>query len=202
MGWDYLRKHPLLFVFGNSSYSIFVVLLVEVHLLLPIYVHNHLQKGGDVYASSEIYYTFGALLAGFGIRQMFKHTNSVKAIIILMFVSVAVLWWAAFTQSVMVFFIFSAIIGLTNAGTRVLRVTYLFNHIPNNLMGRTGSVFHAINIILRVLFSWLFSFAFFSEGSNITWAYFIGGAFILLSVFPLIANYRGLTGKDEPQHPG
>lgn len=199
MGWDYLRRHPLLFVFGNASFSIFVILLIEIHLLLPLYVDNHLGLGADVYASSEIYYTFGALFAGVGIRQLFRSTNSVKAIIILMFLTTIVLVWVAFTRDVWVFFIFSAIIGLTNAGTRVLRVTYLFNHIPNNMMGRAGSVFQAINILLRVLFSWIFSFAFFSEGSNITWAYFIGGMFILLSTFPLIANYAELTGRDEPQ---
>jgi MFS family permease len=202
MGWDYLRKHPLLFIFGNASFSIFVILLVEVHLLLPMYVGNHLKQGADVYASSEIYYTFGALFAGVGIRQLFRSTNSVKAIIILMFITTAVLVWAAFTNNVWVFFIFSVIIGLTNAGARVLRVTYLFNHIPNNMMGRTGSVFQAINILLRVIFSWIFSFAFFTEGSNITWAYFIGGMFILLSVFPLITNYRALTGKDENELQG
>lgn len=197
MGWDYLREHPLLFVFGNASFSIFVILLVEVHMLLPLYIDNHLKLGGDVYASSEIYYTFGALFAGLSIRQLFRSSNSVRAIIIMMFLTVAVLTWVAFTQDVIVFFIFSVIIGVTNAGTRVLRVTYLFNHIPNNMMGRTGSVFQAINILLRALFSWIFSLAFFTRGSNITWAYFIGGIFILLSAIPLITNYKALVDRDE-----
>lgn len=197
MGWDYLRKHPLLFIFGNASYSIFVILLVELHLLLPMYVGNHLKLGGDVYASSEIYYTVGALCAGFGIRQAFRTTNSVMAIIILMFLTTAVLMWVAFTQSVAVFFIFSVLIGLCNAGARILRITWLFNHIPNNMMGRTGSVFQAINIMLRVIFSWIFAFTFFSQGSNITWAYFIGALFVLLSVIPLITNYRRLIHSNE-----
>jgi DHA3 family macrolide efflux protein-like MFS transporter len=199
MGWDYLREHPLLFIFGNASHSIFVILLIEVHMLLPLYVNNHLHMGGDVYASAEIYYTFGALFAGVGIRQLFRKSNSVKAIIILMFVTTLVLVWAALTQSVLVFFIFSVIIGVTNAGSRILRITYLFNHIPNNMMGRTGSVFQAINVMLRVLFSWLFSLAFFTRGSNITWAYFIGGMFILISIIPLITKYHALLGKEE-QH--
>lgn len=193
MGWTFLRKHPLIFSFGNASHAIFVILLVQIHMLLPLYVSNHLQLGGDVYASAEIYYTIGALFAGIGIRQVFKNTNSVKAIIILMFASVAVLWLAAFTRNPFIFFFFMAVMGLANAGTRVLRVTYLFNHIPNNMMGRTGSVFQAINIILRVFFSWIFALAFFTEGSNVTWTYFIGGIFILLSIFPLVRNYRDLT---------
>lgn len=195
MGWTFLKKHPLVFSFGNASHAIFVILLVQIHLLLPLYVSNHLQLGGDVYASAEIYYTIGALFAGIGIRQLFKNTSSVKAIIILMFASVGVLWLAAFTRNPFIFFFFMAVMGLANAGTRVLRVTYLFNHIPNNMMGRTGSVFQAINIILRVFFSWIFALAFFTEGSNITWTYFIGGLFILFSIFPLIKNYRELTSQ-------
>ena len=199
MGWDYLREHPLVFIFGNASFSIFVILLIEVHVLLPLYVSNHLNLGGDVYASAEIYYTFGALFAGLAIRQLFRNSNSVRAIIIMMILTFLVMTWVAFTQSLFVFFAFSVIIGITNAGTRVLRITYLFNHIPNNMMGRTGSVFQGVNILLRVIFSWIFSFAFFVRGSNITWAYFIGSVFILLSVIPLIANYKALQSPEELQ---
>ena len=95
----------------------------------------------------------------------------------------------AFTQSVGVFFAISFLIGITNAGTRILRVTWLFHHIPNNLIGRTGGVFHVINILLRSGFIALFSIPFFSQGSNITWAYFICGVFVLISALPLIV-YR------------
>lgn len=192
MGVDYLRKNPLLFLFGNVTFSIFVILLIEVHLLLPLYVDHHLQKGADVYASAEIYYALGALFAGFGIRAMFKKTNSVKGIILLMFMTTAVLFVCAFTRSVAVFFVFSVIIGLTNAGTRVLRMTYLYNHIPNNMMGRAGSVFQMINIFLRSVFLGIFAIPFFSHGSNVTWAYFIGGVFVLLSIIPLWLKHKEL----------
>jgi len=192
MGFSYLKKHSLIFLFGNASYSIFVFLLIEVHLLLPWYVDNHLHRGADVYASAEIYYALGALFAGVSIRQLFKNTNTVKAVIALMLFTTLISIIIAFTQSVAVFFIFSVLIGITNAGTRVLRVTYLFEHIPNNMMGRTGSVFSVINILLRSAFIGLFSIPFFSEGSNVTWAYFIGGVFIFLSALPLIRKYKEL----------
>lgn len=197
MGMDYLRKNPLIFIFGNATFSIFVILLIQVHLLLPLYVDRHLEQGADVYASAEIYYAFGALLAGFGIRYMFRKTNSVKAIVLLMVLTTAVLFVCAFTKSVAVFFSFSAIIGLTNAGTRVLRVTYLFNRIPNNMMGRAGSVFQMINILLRSIFLGIFAIPFFSQGSNVTWAYFIGGVFILLSIVPLLAKYKELNALSD-----
>lgn len=188
-GIKFLKERPMIFLFGNCSYNIFVILLVEIHLLLPIYVDRHLNEGADVYASSEIYYALGALLAGFGTNYLMRFMNEVKAIIAKMLLTTFVLVLCAFTQSVGVFFAISFLIGITNAGTRILRVTWLFHHIPNNLIGRTGGVFYVINILLRSGFIALFSIPFFSQGSNITWAYFICGVFVLISALPLIV-YR------------
>jgi MFS family permease len=192
MGFTFLKQHPLIFLFGNMSYAIFVILLVEVHLLLPWYVNNHLEAGAGVYASADITYAIGALFAGLFIRYLFRNSSTVSAVILLMVLTTAGCFIVAFTKSVLVFFLFSVLIGVTNAGTRVLRVTWLFNHIPNNMMGRTGGVFQLINIFLRTIFIAIFSIPFFAQGSNVTWAYFIGGTFILLSAIPLVMRYKEL----------
>lgn len=191
-GIKFLKERPMIFLFGNCSYNIFVILLVEIHLLLPIYVDRHLHEDADVYASSEIYYALGALLAGFGTNYLMRFMNEVKAIIAKMLLTTFVLVLCAFTQNVGIFFAISFLIGITNAGTRILRVTWLFHHIPNNIIGRTGGVFHVINILLRSGFIALFSIPFFAQGSNITWAYFICGVFVLISVMPLIYYRRNL----------
>mgnify|MGYP002861478670 CR=1 FL=1 len=102
-----------------------------------------------------------------------------------MLLTAAIFYWVAFTKSVGVFYLFSFLIGITNAGARVLRTTYLFSHISNDVIGRTNSVFSVINILLRSLFLLLFSIAWFSEGSNVKWTYFICGTFVLLSAIPL-----------------
>ncbi len=185
-GIKFLKERPMIFLFGNCSYNIFVVLLVEIHLLLPLYVDHHLHRNADVYASSEIYYALGALLAGFGTNYLLRFMNEVRAIIAKMLLTVFVLFLCAFTQNVGIFFAISFLIGITNAGTRILRVTWLFHHIPNNIIGRTGGVFHVINILFRSGLIALFSIPFFAQGSNVTWAYFICGVFVLISVLPLI----------------
>lgn len=199
MGVEFLREHPLVFWFGNLSHSIFVILLVEIHLLLPLYVNNHLKAGADIYASSDIYYAIGALLAGVGIRNAFKNTSPVRAVIILMWTTVAGLLIVTFTKSLLLFFIFSFLIGVTNAGTRVLRITWLFNQIPNTYMGRAGSVFQVLNILLRSLFIGLFSIPFFAEGSNIIWTYFIGAIFIAVSVIPLMMKEKEMEMPVNPK---
>jgi MFS family permease len=191
-GFRYLKDNPLVFLFGNASYSIFVVLLVEVHMLLPLYVTNHLKAGSWVYAGSEMIYSIGALLAGIFTRKIFKNFTTTYSVIILMITTFIVFVWCAFATQYWVLLVFSFILGLTNAGTRILRITWLFSHVPNNVIGRAGSVFQTINILLRTFFIALFSIPFFNQNGNIRWAYFICGVFVLLSSIPLILKQKEL----------
>jgi MFS transporter, DHA3 family, macrolide efflux protein len=194
-GFMYLREHPKLFKFGILSHAIFVVLLVEVLYLVPIYIDKHLNEGADVYASSEILYSLGALFAGISIRKIFLKLKTVNSIIILQIISAAIFFLVSFTKEVSIFYAFSFLIGITNAGARVLRVAYIFKHIPNNIIGRTNGIFNLINILLRSTFIGIFAFAWFSEGSNITIAYFICGSFVLVSGFILWIDSKKLPDK-------
>jgi MFS family permease len=60
-GVQYLKDHPIIFIFGFLSYMLFAFTLVEVHVILPSYVHKFLEMDGNVYASAEIYYSMGAI---------------------------------------------------------------------------------------------------------------------------------------------
>ena len=191
-GLRYLKENPLVFLFGNASYSIFVVLLVQVHMLLPLYVTNHLKAGSWVYAGSEMIYSVGALLAGIFTRKIFQKTSTVQSVIIMMIVTSLIFIWCTYANHFWVLLMFSFIIGLTNAGTRILRITWLFNHVPNNVIGRAGSVFQTINVLLRTAFIALFSLPFFNVNGNIRWAYFICGVFVLLSTIPLMIYHKNL----------
>ncbi len=185
-GWQFLMLNRELLVFGLSTYSIFVVLLVLAQFLLPIYVDNHLHTGADVYASSEVYFAIGSLVAGLVIRRLTGGIRPAKAIAVLMVAAGLVFIGMALTRDDLVFYLFSALLGFSNAGTRVTRVTFLFDHIPNNIIGRANSIFYVYNISVRVLLIWLFSVGFFSESNNIIWAFVICGGFILVSVVPLV----------------
>lgn len=191
-GGSFLKKHPLLFHFGLGSYAIFAMFLVHIHQLMPIYINNHLEANSAVYAGAKMLYAVGAMLSGIGIRWIFKTTNTVKAIILMMLLSFLAFELIAFTQSSAILFFVCFVLGLTNAGTRVLRITYLFNNIPNNIIGRTGSVFQTLNVLVRFSFIILFSLTFFAKDQNITWSYFISGLFIFISTFPLLVYYKKL----------
>lgn len=191
-GIIFLKKYPLLFYFGTASFAIFVVLLIHVHQLMPIYVNNHLKASGGIYAIAEMTYALGALLAGIGIRWVFKNTNSVKAIIILMIASIIAFELLVVTKSPYILSFVCFVLGISNAGSRILRITYLFNHIPNHIIGRTGSVFQALNILSRFLLISIFAIPFFGFNNNIIYAYIIGGLFILASIIPLTIFYKKL----------
>jgi hypothetical protein len=87
----------------------------------------------------------------------------------------------------LVIYIVSIILGFCNAGIRVLRLTYMFTIIPNQIMGRVGSIFNLINVLTRSIFIFIFSQVFFSESNNIIYAYAIMGVFLFISG---IALYR------------
>jgi DHA3 family macrolide efflux protein-like MFS transporter len=192
-GFRYLKKHPLLVVFGLFSYSVFAMLLVEIHAVLPGYVERHLQEEGSVFAAADLIYAIGALGAGLFVNKVFSSSNSTKAVIILTLITAAIFFWAFASRSVWVIYMISIILGFTNAGIRVLRLTYLFNHVPNELMGRVNSVFNMVNVLTRTLFIFLFSLPFFTFGNNMTWAFLVMSVFLLISGIVLMVNYKKLN---------
>lgn len=192
-GWRFLMLNKELLVFGLASYSIFVVLLIEVQYLLPIYIDNHLEAGADIYASSEVYFALGSLFAGLFIRRVTRNIAPTKTIILLMLLAGVSFVVVSFTKSVIGFYLFSVLIGWSNAGTRITRVTFLFNHVPNNIIGRANSIFYVYNIASRGTMITIFALPFFSESNNIIWTYVTCGCFILVSAIPLMAAMQRLA---------
>ena len=96
-----------------------------------------------------------------------------------------------------VFFLGNLILGITNAGVRILRTTYIFNHIPNNLIGRAGSVFNSLNIIIRMMMIGVFALPFFNIDDNIRYAYFVGEGLMLLTLIPLLFWYKRIISVER-----
>jgi MFS transporter, DHA3 family, macrolide efflux protein len=180
-GFRYLKDKPKLFIFGVASHAVFVILIIHGFYLINLYIDNYLQESSEIYAISEVLYSVGALLAGFFIRKIFASLPPAKSILLLMALAVVMLLTVSFTRAFVFMFLFQFFIGIANAGVRVLRVPFLLTQIPNEVIGRTESIFNACNILLRLCFIGLFSLPIFSEGSQVVWAYFTGAVFIALS---------------------
>ena len=189
-GINYLKSNPSIFIFGSLSYMLFAFTLVEIHVLLPAYVERFMNESADVYASAEILYSLGALISGVLVYRLLSRYNEYLSIMSLMlFVSVPFLAMSYFNNLVL-FFIANLVLGITNAGVRILRTTYLFSHIPNNLIGRAGSVFSSINIFVRMSLIFVFSLPFFIQDDNIKWGYFIGSILIFCTAILLFYFYK------------
>jgi MFS transporter, DHA3 family, macrolide efflux protein len=192
-GINFLKINYLLFIFGLCSYMIFTFLIVEMFILVPNYVSNYLLEGGNVFASSEVYYSIGAVISGISIRKLFDKKNPVFGVIVMMIATILSCFILIFTKNVFAFYFVSFIIGISNAGTRILRVTYLFSHIPNHIIGRVGSVFNCMSVIIRTLLISIFTMKFFSQGDTIKWGYLIGIILLTIALIPLIKNYKKLV---------
>ncbi len=180
VGWIYLNQNPKIFIFGLASYAIFLTILLEGFYLGAQYAKAHLQADGSVYAAAAMYYSVGAILAGSAIQWIFRNVSTITAIIIMTLMCAGLYFTLASTKIIWVYYAMIFILGVTNAGTRVMRVTYLFKHIPNQVYGRTNSIFFIlINVFCRIFFIALFALPFFQKGNHVIYAMAILGVFLL-----------------------
>lgn len=170
-GWEYLQTHKPIFWYGVLSYIVFVAMLLEAFYLGATYVNNHLQEGGDAYANSKMSYAAGAIFTGITLKYLFDRFSLPHITIILTALTAIIFFTQFMTHSLTLFFLMLFCLGITNAGTRITRVTYLFRNVPNQFFGRASSIFFLTNIVMRILLLGLFGLAFFHDGNNIIYAY-------------------------------
>jgi MFS transporter, DHA3 family, macrolide efflux protein len=192
-GFTYLKKHSMLFVFGTVSYALFITVLVAHFFIIPKYIDNHIHGAINTYSVLELFFAGGAVFAGIFIRKIFQFTNVTKSIIILGILGSLFYFIGLFNQSTIVFFMLGLILGLSNAGTRILRATYIFQLVPNHIIGRVISIFNLYHIFFRLGFILLFSLPFFVVGNNILYSILLMGLFILLSMGVLMLFYRKIN---------
>jgi MFS transporter, DHA3 family, macrolide efflux protein len=197
-GSKYLLQNPLIFLFGTLGASVFVAILVIGFYLGPIYIDKHLHQQADVYASYEFYFATGSIMAGLFIQRLFSRWNEVAGVILLSFVAAGCYVACMFHISVGILYFIAFTEGLANAGSRVLRVSYQFKRIPNQVIGRTTSVFVAVNVIFRLAFVSVFSAPFFTGSGNVIYAYLAFAIFIIVSALILMRYYKPLVNL--PHH--
>ena len=186
IGYDYLIKHKNILIFGIASYAIFLTVLLEGFYLGAQYAKAHLEADGSVYAASAMYYSVGAILSGIAIHRIFKAVSIPKAIILLTFLTAALFFVLAGTKIFWLYYMMLLLLGITNAGTRVLRVTFLFRNIPNQVYGRANSIFFLTNVMMRICFIGIFAFPFFQKDNHVIYTFVILGVFLVLSALILM----------------
>lgn len=197
-GATYLLAHRPLLLFGAASYTMFFAALVSLQLVIPVYVNDYLDTSGRVLAGFNATYAIGALVIG-AVGFSLKRLNPVPQVMLLLFLGATLYATLSLTHSVAVLLMGAFVLGIANAGIRILRITYLVRSVPNRVIGRTNSFFNVINVIFRSSFSLLLTIPFFAaeeNGDNIVYGVALLSAALFLSVF-LIYRQRGAIQEAE-----
>lgn len=189
-GINYLYEQPKILLFGVTTGVIFASGLITSMYALPILINNFLIGSEKDYGFTEASFALGALMSGIFIFSVFSKKNLVAGLLFLHVLSTLCFFAMGINQNIILLYVIYGIIGFTNAGTRIMRITYLFNVIPNKFIGRANSAFSVINASLRILLISIFSMAFFIEDDHIKYAMMILGALISIGVLVLSLNYK------------
>lgn len=184
-GLFWLLDHKPLMLFGIFSFAIFTIIIVGSFLLFPMYIENHLVVSADAFSIFELFYSIGAMISGFLIQRLFSWTSDIKAMVLLTFISSFMCAGLIFNTSVWVLYGLAFLFGITNAGTRVLRMGYMFKVLPNWVSGRVHSLFGLSNVIVRLIFSAIFSIPFFHEQNYVIYAFMILSIYVFLSAIAM-----------------
>ena len=196
-GLGFLNNHRLLFIFGNASLMVFLTIIIFGTYVQPVYVDSFLHRGGGTYALGDMSFSLGALLAGFLTTRIFAEKNAVLGIVFLSLTAGAMYFFMAFNTITILFFVANFIIGSCNAAVRIQRITYLFHHIPNHVIGRTNSIFFVINVFFRMCLIGVLTLPMFHKGTGIVFSLGIMAAICCLGAFVLMAQYKKLMKQPE-----
>jgi MFS family permease len=193
-GVSYLKSDRNMLIFGNCSFMIFLVLMVLVQVLLPVYIGPFLKLKGSVFAFFEGVYSLGAMVAGLAGIYASKKIESLRAdtTIILLLLSSAVLFilWAIFPGPA-ILVIGGFFLGIFNAGARVIRLTYILKIVPNEIIGRINTIFQLVNLALRGILILMLGLPFFDssvESEKVLYGFWISAGILIFSA--VLLNFR------------
>ena len=181
-----LIKKKSILIYGVCSQIIFAFLIVELFTLLPLFVKNCLNEDIEIFSLADVFYGFGAIIAGVITFKILKNINKLYFTILLMVITGYSFFLMIKFITLSHFFFATIVIGITNASTRITRMSYLFEKIPNSFIGRANTIFNSINTLIRGMLILLFSAPWFSKNINVLIGYKIGILILALFTLPLI----------------
>lgn len=182
-GWNFLKDKPALIIVGWLSPAVFVCVLLISFFLMPSYISKVLGASSHVFASSELYFALGALLAGFYARHLLKSQHEVTRILVLFFLALVVFAIFIFNRHLGIFYFANILFGFSNASIRFNRVSYFWKLVPNHLMGRVSSVLNISSYLFRAFWGFIFSLSIFTDVDGMIAVMWVLFFFILLSGF-------------------
>lgn len=186
MAFQFLKNKKEILIYGICSQIIFAFLIVELFTLLPLFVQKCLNETIVIFSLADVTYGLGAIIAGLITFFLLKFIAKIDLTILLIIITGYAISLMIHIQEIYTFFLASLLIGITNASARVTRMSYFFDAIPNNFIGRVNTIFNSINTLIRSGLILLFSIVWFSYDNNVIMGYRIGIYLLIVFVIPLI----------------
>ncbi|MCZ8521671.1 MULTISPECIES: MFS transporter [Paenibacillus] len=149
-GLRYLKDRPPVFLLGVVS-IIPVVAVMIFNVVLPGYVNGPVQGDSVVFGLSDMFYGIGGLLSGFAAAPLARKLSNQGAITLFFLLSAGILFAWAFSASVVLLYLGSVLLGLSNSSLRIIMNTRLMETVSKSFMGRAMSVWIAISLLLQCL---------------------------------------------------
>ena len=185
-GFAYLKENKPIFIFGITTHVLFFSLLVIIQVAMPVYVNDYLQKGAFILSSFKGFYAIGAVTAGLlGLSVFVSRYNLIRQIMVLLAIAGAMYFLLFLTKSIFLTLFGAFLVGICNAGVRILRITYLVRIVPNRVIGRVNSFLGVVNVMMRAGFIAFMTIPFFSaegNGTHIIYAFGLLAAILWISV--------------------
>lgn len=149
-GLQYLTSHQMTFLLGIVSIVPLVSTMIY-NIVLPGYVSETLNADSVVFGFSDMTYGIGGLVSGFIAAPFAKKITENKAISITFLLAFVTLLGLAVNKYVLMIYLGSFFIGLSNSSLRIIMNTMLMEIVPKHLMGRALSVWMGIALLLQAV---------------------------------------------------
>ncbi|WP_394176282.1 MFS transporter [Guptibacillus hwajinpoensis] len=149
-GLQYLGSHKMTFLLGIVSIVPLVATMIY-NVVLPGYVSDSLNADSVVFGFSDMAYGVGGLLSGFIAAPFAKKISENKAVSTIFILAIVTLFGLAINKLVLMIYLGSFLIGLSNSSLRIIMNTMLMEVVPKPLMGRALSVWMGIALLLQAL---------------------------------------------------
>jgi len=167
-------------VFLICTLAPFIAVMVGGYMF-PVYVQTVLDAPASVYGRGEVALAIGAILAGLALPRLITGRRQAGLAIGLMALFLAGLVLLSLVPGRSAFYIALLMLGLGNAGARVVRGSVMLHAVPNAIMGRVNVVMATAERLIRTLLM-LGAIALISRGLSPTLGFAGLIGFMLLSV--------------------
>jgi MFS family permease len=198
MMWEgvfYLQQRPRLSVIMFASFLPFLAIMVA-NYLSPIFVKETLGMGSEVYATGEISYAVGAVIAGLSVPFINGKIGLIPTLLFTIGVYTIAVALNPILPVAAIFLLSFLLQGWGNAGSRVARSILVLKTVPNEIIGRVNLFYSAIERLFRAALLALVTYLLKDWGPNLS--YFILAGVCLVGWLLVVACREVRTHKVEP----